>query len=526
MSEDTKDKVDDPSRRQDVWRPLDAFKRPFDLDLPLLLVPFAVVAGVMGLVPLRNWDYWWHLSVGRVIDVYGAVPDKNHYLYTVSEDAASFIQPWLSDWLMLSIHDAGGLYVGLTARNLLAAVAFALVGAVASRRANNPVLGSLLAILGFLVGATTLFAGPTVFATLLFSIVVAVGYGVRERFLPRITLVAFPIVTVLWANMDAAFLLPAALSFAFLLGSFLGGTGDESFDTDYRAAWALTLGLCVIAPVLNPRGFEIYGYLTHVIFDLSLRRLVFYGLSIGDYAGQLPSIAFFAGLVLIFVLTPRDYKRLDRTDFCVIILSLLGSYWNARLLPFFGIILTASLARHTAATLPDFAWPKLSGSRFKAVLAAVLLLVVAFGMQRLTNTQDDFINAIQPFEARQEQPLKGLVPPETPVIHAEILDGLAVVPRLYHDRRYAGFLIFQLVDGKPDPIVFVDPRVDLPPADIWKLYHMINDGEAWRGTFQQFGVNSAVLNKQTQAPLIEDMRTRREWQVAYDDDHNVLFVLE
>jgi hypothetical protein len=441
--------------------------------LPLLLLPFAVVAAVMGLLPLRAWDYWWHVSIGRVVDVYGAVPDKNHYLFTVAEDAPSFIQPWLADWLAMWIHDISGIYSGLTARNLIAAAAFTLVGVVVARRAQSPVIGAAGAIAGFLVAVSTLYAGPVVFATLLLSISIAIACGVHDEVMPKTALIALPLIAALWANMDAAFLLPAGLAMVFFVASFVGGANASSSRADKRLAWGVTFAFCLAAPLLNPRGVELYGYLVNVAF--------------APQAGW--------------------------------------DIWSVRLLPIVGVVLPVACAR-LARKLPALAEARPTAGPFKAVGAALLLVGIGFGMQRITEPQNNLINAIQPFEARQEQPFAGVVPPETPVIHAEILAGLAVVPRLFHDRRYAGFLIFELAHAKPAPIVFVDPRSELPPPELWRLYGLISEGTAWRGAFQQHGVNSAIVNKQTQSKLYDKMLERDEWELAYEDEYNGLFVRE
>lgn len=527
MSEDTQTDNRDGDIDASEWTPLDACRRPFDLDLPLLLLPFAIVASVMGLLPLRNWDYWWHISVGRVIDVFGAVPDQNHYLYTLAEDAPSFIQPWLAEWIMVWFHDIGGIYVGLTLRNLVAAVAFTIMGAVAARRSGSPLTGAAFGVFGFLVASPTLFAGPAVFATLIFAVVVAVAYAVRDDVLPRPALVVLPLAAALWANIDLAFLAPAVVAFVFLLGTFLGGRGDERFSAGDRVAWSLTLLLCVATPLLNPRGVELYSHLATLVLDSSQRSMIPYGLSIGDYTGQWTGIAYYLGFFGVVVLTPLGRDKLDRTDltFFLVVASIV--FWSARMLPLFGVVICAAAARNAATRFPALARrPSSSGGGIKAVLLAMLLVSVGFGMQRFSDTQDDFVNSIQPFEAREEPPLAGVVPPETPVVHTEILDGLAMVPRIYHDKRYAGFLLHHIADAKPAPLVFVDPRVELPPDEIWELYSLINRGEAWRGAFQQFGVNTAMLNRESQSKLIDEINQRDDWELAYQDDYNVLFVRE
>ena len=72
------------------------FLPPYDLKLVWALVPFALLGISLGMMPLRSWDYWWHISFGRVIASTGEMPLFNHFLYTLPADTPSYVQAWLS----------------------------------------------------------------------------------------------------------------------------------------------------------------------------------------------------------------------------------------------------------------------------------------------------------------------------------------------------------------------------------------------------------------------------------------------
>ena len=524
--EDTDSQEEEPTEEPTaLWHALQAFQRPFGTDLTWLLLPFSVAAIVFGLLPLRSWEYWWQVSIGRVIDVYGAVPDKNHYLYTMAEDAPSFIQPWMSDWLMFWIHDGGGLYLGLSGRNLLIATSFLLVGVIAAERASNPAKGALAATIGLVPTCFAIYAGPPTFGLLLFVVSIGVCLAVWRELVPRWALVALPMLAALWANMDHAFLWPAVLSLVFLFATVLP---DHERQAPQRLAWGITLVACLSALLLNPRGAELYTYLFEVIFDPTDRRWMPFGLSIADYFGQWPPtvyfLAFAAGTWTLF----NNYKATLRVDAVLFLLVTIFTLFNVRLLPYYGVVMALMIAprmRLPSALEERENWVPDTG-RFKVVALAVLLVVAGLGMQRWTDLQDDLINAIQPFQAREKPPLAGVVPPETPLLHAELLDDLAVVPTVFHDRRYSGFLIYTIAEGRPDPMVFVDHRYELPSDEVWKLYDLLGEGRAWRGVFQQYGVNSAILSKASQQKLIDEMREASGWSNAHEDEYNVLFVRE
>jgi hypothetical protein len=84
--------------------------------------------------------------------------------------------------------------------------------------------------------------------------------------------------------------------------------------------------------------------------------------------------------------------------------------------------------------------------------------------------------------------------------------------------------MYHLAQTRPYPLVFVDQRIELPTPEIWRLYETVNQTEAWRGIFEQYNVDAAVLNVDEQSTLIERMRASDGWIVGFEDDQNVLFL--
>jgi hypothetical protein len=108
------------------------------LRLPIDLLWLAVVLAAFGvlvsLVPLPPNDFWWHLKIGTLILDERRIPATNMFGWTLPPDAPFTYGAWLGEALLALLYRAGGLPLPTFARNLLALVAFALIGWEARRR--------------------------------------------------------------------------------------------------------------------------------------------------------------------------------------------------------------------------------------------------------------------------------------------------------------------------------------------------------------------------------------------------------
>jgi hypothetical protein len=117
------------------------------LRLPIDLLWLAVVLAAFGvlvsLVPLPPNDFWWHLKIGTLILDERRIPATNMFGWTLPPDAPFTYGAWLGEALLALLYRAGGLSLPTFARNLLALVAFALIGWEARRRGGSGRLAAL-----------------------------------------------------------------------------------------------------------------------------------------------------------------------------------------------------------------------------------------------------------------------------------------------------------------------------------------------------------------------------------------------
>lgn len=519
------------------WRVRDAIKPPFTLDLVWVVLPFSLVLLCFGMLPLRSWDYWWHLTIGRLIDYYNAVPVANHYLYTMDPQAPSFVQPWMSQWLLFELHDFGGLQLVLLVRNLIAAMLAGFLGFGAMRRSRSAMNGAVLALLGFALAFPFIAARPHLFVLPLFALLVWLGFQIRHGRFSMLAMLLFPATTALWANLHGSFFVPSAIALAF--GAAALCEHFDPRDSGHRIAqvadsnkqaigWFITLALSLVAPLINPRGAELYGYVLDLSTNAEIQNTVteWMATTLSNPPGV--GILFYLVLGGAGVVFWRKRRRVDLGDLFLFAGFAVMTILAARAMLWFALVLPFVLARYLRS--PDDAHAEHNSEtppgwvRALNLLLAFGLVVAAFILQPGTIYHRDFVTAYPAIPTRGEAPLRGLVKADTPVVSAAILKQHPGPMHLFHDQKYAGYLLFHLATKAPAPMVFVDQRIELPPDRIWRLYDQINTTSAWKGIFQQYDIRAAVLNKETQPFLIQNMRADSDWKIHHENAFNVLFI--
>lgn len=504
------------------WSLREVVSKPRRLDLIWFLLPTALALAGFGLIPLRTWDYWWHLTMGRLINFWGAVPAANHFLYTIDADAASYDQAWLAQLLLYGVHYQGGVYLALILRNVAAAVGVAWLSWTAMRRSDSIVIGSLttLAALPFLF--TFIEVRPHLAAWPLFCALLWVGYGVYQGRRSSRWLIAFPVTTIVWANLHGSFPLAAVLAIVFAAGVAIRQyrqTGAINWRS--AAPWIASAASTAVAPMANPRTWEIYGYVYHHMTDEVVQNTITEWLptTLSNPPGI--GIYFWAVATVAVFLMVRRSDRLDPVDGMLFILFAGLAVVQARALLWFGFILpiTASPSvRRIGESDSERVEPHPMKQRLHS-LGAFALVAVAIAVQPTWQWRVDWAAESPKFDVRERAPMKGVIPAETPFEAAEVLARYTNPPRIFHDHRFAGFLLYYLSRQNPQQMVFVDQRVELPPERIWEQYYdVIEKPDVWRGIFNQYDVDVAILSEERQKKLVGRLESSDDWSLLMKSD--------
>ena len=496
--------------------------------LSVALIAFAIMA----LVPLCAPEAWWYLAIGRLIEVYQAVPDQNHLLYSVPPDKPSFILEWLSSRALYALEQWMGIASLVAARNLsialaavLSAVAFVWRKIPGQKEEQKPLLGAIAAVLGLGVACWGITATPVLFVAPLFALLILCGVlasrSERVWALP-LAWVLLPGVAALWANLDISAFLPALLALWFAVDASVASAHSPR---NARLGWLASCVISIAALMANPRGAAIYEHLWTVntlypgMNDMSGWAHVVPMMSI---AGALLT----AGVVLCvsaYALT-RTRPALSDALLFVVLLALAISQQRAML--WFGLAMPVMLAP-ALSKLPGLErLPGAPEARWKRGVIAAALLLAMLPLQPLMVTHANIATALSPYDVRQTPPHRGVLERNVPLEIGAFLAQTSVTPRIWASPEYEPYLIYRLAGEKPKQLVFSDPRRELLGDDVLEVRDLVeNSPDLWRGMFQGWGVSTVVLSKSGQhEKLIAQLKEHPNWMVAHQDRYAIYFI--
>lgn len=493
--------------------------------LDALLVLF--IANLV-LQPLVEPDFGWHLRTGLDLIAGGwTLPATDPYSHTVP-DWPWVEHAWLTDGLL------GLIYRGLGPAGALGVILFfalvtagafglVLVGARAGRTAR------LLALSGVLWTALPFLGARTQLVTLLgMAVLLLLWRRFRDGRAARLW--AVPPLFLLWANLHGGF--TAGL---FTLGLILAASvllrlaverrpGLASRLDEPVPAWgqigrlAGVLGLSVLATLVNPYGWRLYG---EILGSLSDRFMIatlheWQSVSFGDKAGATYGVY----LALLAVGAAMAIRRVEPVRWTVLVVFAWLSLRHWRNVLLF-LLLSAPLAAEVLAGLGALAAARCSGwwrglparlTPFVAACAAAAGLV-GLGSDHLVHIAQCGLAPAAYF--RQT---------EYPIEAAEWVraNRARLGTRLYNDYGFGGFLLWWL----PEEKVFIDGRMPaFRVGDRWifKDYMDLTAREPPDlRVLDKYRVDWAIVGRET--PLARALSREPDWREVYRDRKVIIAV--
>lgn len=469
------------------------------------IITVTLLALRVQLTPIAPNDFWWHIATGRLIVQTGSVPTIDHFSYT-RYGTAYYNQPWLAQVLMYGGYALGGVALLELLQALLIGAAFGLLYTVCRREGAGPRVATLATLCGALIAMGNWQIRPQTYAIpLCIATIATLGAWRRTG---RGPLWLLPLLMLLWVNLHGTFTLLLVLCG----GVWLGAVGERWWFGGRRtwrecSALALWSGTALLATLVNPRGIGIWAYVTGLLTNQSVSRLV------TEWASPLSAITdplnliFFGLLALLAVMIVRRWRRLTLTDALLLLPFLALALQSVRNILWFGIIATPIAARLLMTTTP------IQRRRVEVVL---LNRLIAGGLALL-------LIATLPWwkEGLGLPPaLSNVLSAETPVVATEQLRALPERPRrLFHEMGFGSYLIW----AAPEQQVFADPRIELFSYDQWRDYITLGQGKDVDTLAARYGFDGWLLDPVTQADLVTALEQNPRWQREFTTDEAVYF---
>ncbi len=198
-----------------------------------LVAAFLALVALLGVFPLKDTDFWWHLRTGDLIRQTGLVPRVDTYTFGAEGHR------WVDlHWLFQILLSYGYERIAIPGLNLAkcAVTALAVWLLISAKKRDWPTWVMVLAWLpALLVLAGRMYIRPETLTLLYLAAFLAILFRVDER--PWLAFL-LPVVQLAWVNSQGLFILgPVVLAFALVDAA----TRPGAFERGRRRWWTTIL---------------------------------------------------------------------------------------------------------------------------------------------------------------------------------------------------------------------------------------------------------------------------------------------
>jgi hypothetical protein len=462
---------------------------------------------------LSDGDAGWHMRVGEWILSHGRVPTEDFFSFSKAG------QPWFAwEWLSDVIFALAHGWMGLKGMVWLSAALFLALIAVIFRRVTlagaNIFVAVPLTMIAVGVIRIHLLARPHMF-TLLF-VALAVWLIDRDLKQPTRWIWALVPLTVLWTNLHggwAALVAILAVVSAGAAAEALAGRRDWSAARRYAALAAC----CAAASLVNPYGWQLHLHMGAFLDSKWINEAVeeFQAPKFRGEGQRMLEIILICGLLAAgFELRRRRFIQ----PFLILFWTH-ATITSVRHAPILAIIAMPALATALAS-----GWTRLA-PRFKKSSLPGILNAVGRDMQPSISRPTLWCALPMLVLATPLLPMQwpANFPDEMfPVSFVERNQYVIVQSRLLTTDEWADYLLYR---NYPRQRVFFDGRSDFYGERLGREFvRLINGHYDWDKLLKKHKIDAVMLPPAT--ALSSLLKGSRQWRIAADSGHEVLFVLK
>ncbi len=496
---------------------------------------FTVLAGICAFVsthPIRPHDFWWHIRVGQEMVASGHIPTVDVFSFTVPGKLySSYAMFWLMETSLYWLHSLGGPALVIFAHTLVIVAAYGLLLRLCWKIAGSGRVAAICALFAAALGLNDWNVRPQTISFLLATLMLWAIYTYRSG--PRRWLVVvFPVCELIWVNSHPTFPLGLVLVGAWLCDEGwqelkLRLAGQRRAELKHLLAPGIALATAAMACLVNPQGLGIVAYLSSMGKNPVIQNLVLEWAppSFNSLTGSLFLLSLLASAVLLAA-SPRRPSLMQLVTLVLFaglgLKTLRGIVW-------FGIVMAPILADHLpqlALQVRQMGWAANNARSVQANQAAprpiqlTLNYILNYLLVGLMTIGLCF--CLPWFKHRLPLPPSkaGLISAETPVEATQFLLKEKLPGPIFHNQAFGSYLIWA---AWPAFSVFVDPRIELYPAQVWLDYLEISSGGChWQERLDQYGIQTLMLSPTEQTALIQAARESAEWQQVYQDSRAII----
>ncbi len=478
---------------------------------PIVGLAFALL--YTSLVPQPPNDLWWHLRIGQIIAERGVIPQANLFAWTLPADAPFTYAAWLGELWLYRLYTWGGLALLLFVRTLIVGAALGLTAWEAHRRSCSWRVAALVLLLTALMVSNNLIVRTQMWSWLPFVLILHLLGRYAEGKLAPAWLALLPLLLALWSNLHGAFVLGLGVAGLFALGESLRTwrRAEGALPWSRLRALLLAAGASIAAVMANPRGAGIYRYVLNLLTNAPVQKLIV------EWQPPTPqgmaNTTFFAAVLLLLVLFAFSRRRPTTTQTLLLVVFLWMAWGSQRSVLWFAFVAAPILAEQIAGIAPARLIRAAAPRNALNLLLALLVWVPVLLVQPWWIEDSALLPYgywAQVWRGTEAGPL---VDRHTPVKAAAYLEAHPA-EHLFNEMGYGSYLIWAL----PKQPVFIDPRIELFPYELWQDYAAISHGVRYNALLRKYGVETLLIDRELQRDLSLSLAEDPGWKLVYSDE--------
>ena len=250
----------------------------FTLRNVFLVILFAGIL-YFTLMPVSDPDFLWHLRTGELIAQLHAIPHTDPYSFSFF-GKPWITQEWLSELLIFWLYQLGGYNLLIIIFAFIITLTFFFTY-LRCPQESKPYTAGFTLFLGVLMSYTLFGIRPQMISLLLTSLFLYLLDKYKKT--QQIKYILFlPIITLIWVNLHAGYLLGLVLILFYITGGLLEWLFEkyskkESPTPVFPRYLLFLTGVFVLglfAALINPNGFKILIYPFQTLTDSAMQQYI------------------------------------------------------------------------------------------------------------------------------------------------------------------------------------------------------------------------------------------------------------
>ncbi|MDP7018836.1 MAG: hypothetical protein QGG36_23750 [Pirellulaceae bacterium] len=507
---------------------------------------FCVFFMYLNYIPLYHSDLWCHLNYGNWMIDHGKLVEEDPFL-PLAKGMPVVNNAWLAQLSFAGAERLGGpqflsnlFALVVLASHLIYARCFYLVSGRKSLAVGGVIMILLFGWTRHAIIRPEIFGGLGM--AVLFWMLVRVepwrsrthAFGKSAEGFPRWMWFAAPAMFCLWANLHGSYAVGLVVLACHACGAVVETLWRErnlarTINDGEVRRWVWLTELAVAGTLLNPYGVDLLIATARFGGNDNLRDVLeWFPLRLKDFEG----IQFVVAMLLTMVVWRHSRVRVRAAEICILLFLVVMIAPTVRMIGWLAPMLTFALLPHMRELLeriepsfksmipepaansnsddeqPEGAWKK---PRFTYTLFSGLAIWCAFALSPIS----------QPVLSDTPRDPQQIYSRGTPLGVTKFLrenppEGMVWAPQWWGD-----WLVW---DGPDQLQVFMTTTLHLAPHHVWRDYMRVAHARpGWDTALDRYAIDTIILHKELEAPLVRLVRRSASWREIYEDDLGVIF---